>query len=153
MVVFENSGVDLGKLAGLARRMAKALRAGDLVFLEGPLGSGKTAFVRALARALDVRDPVRSPSFTLANVYRGRMTLHHLDLYRLDSLQQEDALALEEYVGEDAVTLVEWPAAGVGHLGDPSWIVRFEHESPETRWVQIEAVTDEARNRWEGAGG
>ncbi|MCX8033091.1 MAG: tRNA (adenosine(37)-N6)-threonylcarbamoyltransferase complex ATPase subunit type 1 TsaE [Thermoleophilia bacterium] len=153
MVVFENAGVDLGKLAGLARRMAKALRAGDLVFLEGPLGSGKTAFVRALARALDVRDPVRSPSFTLANVYRGRMTLHHLDLYRLDGLEQEDALALEEYVSEDAVTLVEWPGAGVGRLGDPAWIVRFEHESPETRWVQIEAVTDEARNRWEGADG
>jgi len=151
-VVFESSGVDLNQLGALARRMARALRAGDLVFLEGPLGSGKTAFVRALGEALEVRDPVRSPSFTLANIYRGRMVLQHLDLYRLVEVGQEDALALEEYISEDAVTVVEWPAVGAERLGKPTWTVRLDHESPETRWVQIEATTDEARTRWEEAG-
>ena len=70
-----------------------------------------------MAEALDVTDPVRSPSFTLANIYAGRMTVQHLDLYRLDEIGDDDALALEEYVCGDAVTLVEWPQAGIGRLG------------------------------------
>ena len=62
-------------------------------------------------------DPVRSPSFTLANIYAGRLLIQHLDLYRLDDIGDDDALALEEYVRGDAVTLVEWPQAGLGRLG------------------------------------
>ena len=73
--------------------------------------------MRAVAEALEVTDPVRSPSFTLANIYAGRLPVQHLDLYRLDEIGDDDALALEEYVGGDAVTLVEWPEAGVGRLG------------------------------------
>ena len=60
---------------------------------------------------------MRSPSFTIANIYAGRVLVQHLDLYRLDEIGDDDALALEEYVGDDAVTLVEWPQAGVGTAG------------------------------------
>ena len=75
--------------------------------------------MRAVARGLGVTDPVRSPSFTIANIYSGRVTVQHLDLYRLEEIGDEDASALEEYVRQDAVTLVEWPEAGVGRLGPP----------------------------------
>jgi tRNA threonylcarbamoyladenosine biosynthesis protein TsaE len=144
--------VDLEGLKGVGRRLGRALLAGDLVLLEGPLGSGKTTLVRAVAEVLEVADPVRSPSFTIANIYAGRVTVQHLDLYRLDHLADEDALALEEYVRADAVTLVEWPETGKARLGVPTWVVRLDHESREARRVEINAMTDDARRRWEEAG-
>jgi tRNA threonylcarbamoyladenosine biosynthesis protein TsaE len=118
------------------------------------LGAGKTTFVRAVARALKVTDPVRSPSFTIANIYAGRVTVQHLDLYRLEEIGDDDALALEEYVRADAVTLVEWPEAGLGRLGAATWTVRLEHESLHERSLAVDAGDDEAwRWRWTGRPG
>jgi len=151
--VYSHSRASLTVLTRAARRLARALRPGDLVLLLGPLGSGKTTFVRAVAEALRVSDPVRSPSFTLANIYRGDLIVRHLDLYRLETLADDDALALEEYRDDRAVTLVEWPEVGAERLGDPSWLVRLEHVSLLERAIEILAMDDAARTRWEAAGG
>ena len=150
-LVLRRQGVGLAELRRIGRRLAAALRGGDLVLLYGPLGAGKTTLVRAAAEALEVTDPVRSPSFTLANIYAGRLVVQHLDLYRLDEIGDDDALALEEYVGGDAVTLVEWPQAGIGRLGPATWKVRMAHQSLHERSVEIEAMTDDAGDRWEAA--
>jgi tRNA threonylcarbamoyladenosine biosynthesis protein TsaE len=104
-----------------------------------------------VAEELGVTDPVRSPSFTIANIYSGRLLVQHLDLYRLDELADEDALALEEYARVDAVTLVEWPEAGEGMLGPAAWTVRMGHRSVRTRSLEVEAASDEARRRWQEA--
>lgn len=151
-LVLRRGGVGLGELRRIGRRLARALRGGDLVLFYGPLGAGKTTLIRAIAGALEVTDPVRSPSFTLANIYRGTLVIQHLDLYRLDEICDDDALALEEYVARDAVTLVEWPQAGIGRLGPATWTVRLEHQSLRERSLEIEAMTGEARERWEAAG-
>ena len=116
-VVLSSEGVKQRALEQIGRRLARALRPGDLVLLYGPLGAGKTTLVRAVAAELGVADPVRSPSFTIANIYQGRVTVQHLDLYRLEEIGDDDALALEEYVRPDAITFVEWPEAGLGRLG------------------------------------
>jgi tRNA threonylcarbamoyladenosine biosynthesis protein TsaE len=152
-VVLRERGVTLKRLESIGNRLARSLRPGDLVLLYGPLGAGKTTLVRSIASALKVADAVRSPSFTIANIYHGSITVQHLDLYRLEEIVDEDALALEEYAREDSVTLVEWPQAGVGRLGPASWIVRIEHESPHARSIEIEAVTSVAADSWERAGG
>jgi tRNA threonylcarbamoyladenosine biosynthesis protein TsaE len=151
-VLLRERGVRLRTLETIGRRLARCLRPGDLVLLYGPLGAGKTALVRAIASALDVTDQVRSPSFTIANIYGGPLPIQHLDLYRVEEIGDEDALALEEYVRPDAVTLVEWPQAGVGRLGRPTWIVRIGHQSLHERSVEIEATTPDAKDRWEGSG-
>ena len=150
--VFEADTVSLPALQGHARRLAQALCPGDLVLLVGPLGAGKTAFVREVAGALGVTDAVRSPSFTLANVYAGQLTVHHLDLYRLDSVGESDALAVEEYLSPAAVTLVEWPQAGAERLGEATWVVWLEHETPETRRLAIRARDASTALRWERTG-
>jgi tRNA threonylcarbamoyladenosine biosynthesis protein TsaE len=93
--------------ADVARALAPRLAAGDVVLLYGDLGAGKTAFVRGLVEGLG-GDPgeVTSPTFTLIQEYRGRLTLHHVDLYRLSTREAED-LGLDELPAEGVVA-IEW---------------------------------------------
>lgn len=92
----------------LAGAVGELLRAGDVVSLVGDLGAGKTVFARGVARALGVTEPVVSPSFTIVREYDGRMPLVHVDVYRIDTVQELYDLGFEELVRDDAVTLVEW---------------------------------------------
>ena len=94
----------------LAGALAATLRAGDVLLLSGPLGAGKTAFVRGLASGLGIdADEVSSPTFTLVHEYRGgRLRLFHADLYRLGTAGAED-LGLDELGVQDGVLAIEWP--------------------------------------------
>ncbi len=93
----------------LAARLGARLGPGDVVALNGDLGSGKTEFVHGLAQGLEVPPQlVASPSFTLAHEYPGRLTLVHLDLYRLEDLPPELLPDLEEYLSGEQVVAVEW---------------------------------------------
>jgi tRNA threonylcarbamoyladenosine biosynthesis protein TsaE len=93
----------------LAGRIAELARPRDLLLLVGDLGAGKTAFAQGFARALGVDEQVTSPTFTLVRTYQGRLAMHHLDVYRLDRLQEADDLGLAELVDDhEGVTLIEW---------------------------------------------
>ena len=94
--------------AVVARAVADVTAGGDLLVLTGDLGAGKTAFTKAYAAALGVEDPVTSPTFTLANRYEGRCTVHHLDAYRIADLEEVRDLGLDELIEPGAVTVVEW---------------------------------------------
>ena len=100
---------------GIAARLAVRLVPGDVVLVQGELGSGKTTFVRGAARALGVEGPVTSPTYTIGHRYRGRVDVSHLDLYRFEGMSNAEWGDLEEYF-EDAVVFVEWPQAGAGFL-------------------------------------
>ena len=94
----------------LGTRLAEELRAGDVILLEGPLGAGKSELARGVARGLDVRETVTSPSFTILNVYEsGRLPLYHFDWYRLESAEELFEMGMDEYLGGDGIALVEWP--------------------------------------------
>ena len=108
--------------AGLATR----LRPGDVVTVSGELGAGKTTFVRGAARALGVRAPVTSPTFTIGNRYSGTVDVSHLDLYRFDGVSPAEWGDLEPYF-DGAVCFVEWPEAAVGVLPPVRLRVRLRH--------------------------
>ena len=136
------SGLDEAALSDLAARVAGVLVPGDVVVLSGPVGAGKTTFVRAAALSLGVRQRVTSPTYQFARGYeaeaRGRrFAVNHLDLYRLEGIEAPDALEIDDYLGADAVTFIEWAGPALGALDDPT-VVRLGHESPRTRRVSIE---------------
>jgi len=109
----------------LAARLGADLREGDVVALRGELGAGKTEFVRGLAAGLGVpEDTVASPSFALAHEYQGRLTLVHLDLYRLAELSAEFLPDVEDYLTGPQVTAVEW-AERLGSLLPPEHLDVF----------------------------
>jgi tRNA threonylcarbamoyladenosine biosynthesis protein TsaE len=102
------TGVEQTRALGAA--VASLARAGDLILLAGDMGAGKTAFTQGFARGLGVTEQVVSPTFTLAREYEGtELRLHHLDVYRLDHLQEAIDLGLSELIDDDSgVTVIEW---------------------------------------------
>src|SRR5262245_19519951 len=93
----------------LGESWGRDARSGLVIGLSGDLGAGKTQLVKGLARGLGIATRVHSPTFTLVNVYPGgRLTLFHLDLYRLDTPEQILAAGLEEYLNPSGVTVIEW---------------------------------------------
>ena len=93
----------------LGENWGRAAKRGLVIALSGDLGAGKTQLVKGIARGLGVTARVHSPSFTLVNVYSGgRLTLFHLDLYRLETPEQFLSAGLEEYLRPDGVTVIEW---------------------------------------------
>ena len=123
--------------AAVARELASGLAAGDVVLLTGDLGAGKTAFVRGLADGLGIDiGEVSSPTFTLVHEYRGgRLTLYHVDLYRLDRAATED-LGLEELGVADGVLAIEWPDR-LTHPLVPATSVQIEITGDTTRRIVI----------------
>jgi tRNA threonylcarbamoyladenosine biosynthesis protein TsaE len=109
----------------VARSLAALLEPGDVLLLAGPLGAGKTQFAKGLGEGLDVKEPIVSPTFTLAREYEGRLRMVHVDLYRLDTLGEVIDLALDE-VEPDAITVVEWGDVAVAVLPAEHLLVRIE---------------------------
>jgi tRNA threonylcarbamoyladenosine biosynthesis protein TsaE len=100
---------DTARLAGL---LAPRLEGGDALFLEGPIGAGKTFFVRELAAALGAKKLPVSASFNLMRSYKGRLKIYHFDLFRAGEADMEN-IGLDEYLGRaDGITAVEWPGEG-----------------------------------------
>lgn len=96
----------------LGARIAAGLAPGDVVLVSGELGAGKTTLVRGACRALGVKGPVASPTFTIGRRHEGaRHPVSHLDLYRLEGLGPEEPGLLEDYLTPDAVSFIEWPAS------------------------------------------
>jgi tRNA threonylcarbamoyladenosine biosynthesis protein TsaE len=122
----------------LGARIAARLQPGDLVLLSGDLGSGKTTLIRGACRALGVTSPVTSPTFTIGQRYGGRMPISHLDLYRLESLEDEDPALLDDYLRLDGVAFVEWPGAGESRLGRPALELRLAHVDEERRRIEVQ---------------
>ncbi len=93
----------------IAKAFSKELKAGDVICLNGDLGTGKTAFVQGLVKALGYADPISSPTFTIVNCYEeARLPIYHFDVYRIEDPDEMYEIGYEEYVYGDGISLIEW---------------------------------------------
>ena len=125
----------------LGKQIGTQLRGGEILLLDGALGTGKTVFVKGLAAALEV-DPeeVTSPSFTLVNPYAGRLPLFHIDLYRLEAgLAAAYAIDLDELVTDErAVIVIEWAERlGTYPLSAKAWHIKISGDGEAERRILI----------------
>ena len=125
----------------LAAEIAALAAPGDLIVLAGDLGTGKTAFAQGFARGLGVDEPVTSPAFILVRTYEGRLPMTHLDVYRLDTMQELVDLGISELLDQGAVTLVEWGDAVTPALPADFLEVRMEATAgPDDRLLTVRSV-------------
>jgi tRNA threonylcarbamoyladenosine biosynthesis protein TsaE len=135
----------------LAAALATLLRPGDLVLLAGDLGAGKTAFVQGAAGGLGVGGPVVSPTFTLVREYGGRVPVVHMDVYRLDRVQDVIDLGFDEYLDARSVVLIEWGDVIQGLLPE-SWLgvrLSLDDQDEMRRTVDIAGTGPSWTARWE----
>jgi tRNA threonylcarbamoyladenosine biosynthesis protein TsaE len=135
----------------LGRAVAEALRPGDVVALAGDLGAGKTAFVQGAAAGLGVTDPVVSPTFTLVREYDGRVHVIHVDVYRLDRINDVVDLGFDEFLDGSAVVFVEWGDVIQGLLPE-SWLavdLLLDERDDTRRSVRLRGTGPTWTARWE----
>lgn len=123
----------------LGRSIGRALEGGEVLALIGELGVGKTALVRGIAAGLKAPASVSSPTFVLIHEYRGRLPLIHVDLYRLRTDAEAEAIGLEDYFNGQAVIAIEWADRFPALLPADRLEVRLRHKSPTIRTVQLSA--------------
>lgn len=136
--------VDLVALQAAAQALAPRLCAGQVVYLEGPLGAGKTTFVQALLAALAYRDAVKSPTYSLVESYAlTEFELFHFDLYRLKDPSECAFMGLRDYLRDDALCVFEWPDKGAGYLPPPQWHITLEYAGA----ARFLSITENKRER------
>ncbi|MCL2145495.1 MAG: tRNA (adenosine(37)-N6)-threonylcarbamoyltransferase complex ATPase subunit type 1 TsaE [Endomicrobia bacterium] len=121
----------------LGEKFAKKLKSGDIVFLKGDLGSGKTTFTQGIVKAFGNKSFAGSSSFILVNEYEaGKCKLFHIDLYRLNSVSVRD-LGIEEYLFNGNIAVIEWPDRLLDFQNDNTWSIEIEAEE-NVRKIKIE---------------
>jgi len=127
--------MNAGQTERVGAHIAAQLRAGDVLLLSGDLGAGKTVFARGVARGLGISGPVASPTFVLLRCYPGRVPLHHFDLYRLSDTDAFYDAGLADYLGGEAVSLVEWPERCPGAMPGCRLEIRIDYGAGEDERV------------------
>jgi tRNA threonylcarbamoyladenosine biosynthesis protein TsaE len=130
---------DAAATEAVGRAVGERLGPGDVVLLAGELGTGKTTFVRGACRALGVDGPITSPTFAIANRYpaAGGLIVAHLDLYRLAGIDDEDPDLLDDYLGADRVSFVEWPTPDLAFGGRVPISVTLAHLGGDRRRIEV----------------
>lgn len=146
----------------LAAAIAALATAGDVILLAGELGAGKTAFAQGFGSGLGVKEPITSPTFTLARQYEGALVLHHLDVYRLERYSELQDVGVNELIDGGGVVLIEWgdavaPALPNDYLeitltyGDGDDDRLLELRCVGSRWSARERVLGESIDQWKAS--
>jgi tRNA threonylcarbamoyladenosine biosynthesis protein TsaE len=122
----------------LARTLALHFREPNLVVLTGPLGAGKTIFVKGLARALHIDEAhVSSPSFTMVNEYSGERPIFHFDLFRLNHISELRELGWDDYLQREGLIVVEWGERAAEALPAKYYVIRFDIVGEQQRHITV----------------
>jgi len=135
----------------LAGEIARRAVPGTVIALTGDLGAGKTCFIQGLAAGLGIAGPVTSPTFIMIAEHTGRLTLHHVDLYRTASLAEIRALGLDELLDGAGVTAIEWAEKAEPLLPSRAIRIHIQGAGNEPRTVEIDGVPSSWPPDWHGA--
>ena len=122
----------------LGTRLGELAQAGDVILLTGNLGSGKTCLTQGIAWGLGVKEYAFSPSFVIVREYHGRLTLYHIDFYRLDRIEEIADLGLDEYLYGKGVCVVEWAEKGMAVLPEEHLLINLSYISDTERSISFE---------------
>jgi len=121
-------------------RVARYLKSGDILCLFGELGSGKTTFVKGIAKGLRINPTqVNSPTFVLLNIYEGRLPLYHFDFYRLGKQQEISAIGYDEFFYDEGVTVVEWAERLKELMPKENLRIQLYYQEENERLIKISA--------------
>ena len=124
----------------LGNRLGKLAQVGDVFLLVGGLGAGKTCLTQGIAWGLDIEGYATSPSFVVVNQYQGRLPLYHIDLYRLDRLEEVIELGLDDYLYGRGVCVVEWAEKALDMLPKEHLLVEMSYLSDTSRNLVLKPV-------------
>lgn len=129
------------EMRDFAAHLAACIEGGAIIYLYGSLGAGKTTFARGFLRALGYNDKVKSPTFSLVEMYDfDERTIFHFDLYRLEDPRELKDIGIEEYFIPNAICLIEWPEKGMPFLPEPDLACHIDFAN-EGRAIILEAYT------------
>jgi|TARA_B110000116_G_C16732362_1_gene534316 tRNA threonylcarbamoyladenosine biosynthesis protein TsaE len=123
----------------IAASLAKALPINQVLKLSGTLGTGKTTFVQGLAKAWQITETVKSPTFNLYSIHPGSRQLIHLDAYRLNNPSEAESLLIEEFLEAPYCLAVEWPEKVDGWMEDEAWLLQFSIQKENEHHIKLEA--------------
>jgi tRNA threonylcarbamoyladenosine biosynthesis protein TsaE len=129
----------------LGRRIGELAAAGDVYLLSGELGAGKTCLTQGIAWGLGIEEYALSPTFVIMREMHGRLSLYHLDLYRLDDLAEIAELGLDDYFYGDGLCVVEWAEKGLPVLPPEHLRIEMDHRAESERGLTFTAVGDRYR--------
>jgi tRNA threonylcarbamoyladenosine biosynthesis protein TsaE len=130
---------DESETLAFAEKLAKILPSKTLIFLNGPLGAGKTTMVRGILRASGHQGSTKSPTYTLVEPYQlSDKMFYHFDLYRLGDPEELEYIGIRDYLTETAICLVEWPEKGAGFMPEADLVINLNYEG-EARRITLEA--------------
>ncbi len=130
-----------------AEKVGNLLKGGEIIAYKGSMGAGKTTFTRGLCIGLGLPDEVTSPTFALVNEYRGKITLYHFDMYRIQSSDDLETTGFYDYISDDSVLAVEWSENISEALPQNTICITFDRIDENTREITIEGD-----NRFDGLG-
>ena len=136
-ITIDSESVEQTRSVG--RRIGELLESGLCIGLFGPLGSGKTQFVKGLAAGLGVPESVtvNSPTFVVINEYSGRRHVYHIDAYRLSGADEAASLGFDEMIGSGGVVVVEWAERVAGLLPEDHLSIHFDHSGESRRRIAV----------------
>lgn len=132
---YEFITVDSAETEHFAATLAGFLKPGDVIALEGDLGAGKTTFTKGLARGLEIKKTVNSPTFTIIKEYHGRLPLYHMDVYRVEDAYED--LGFDEYFEGEGITVVEWAHLIEEQLPTDRLTIYLYHEGLDQRKIVL----------------
>jgi len=137
MIEFNFTSKSPGQTQKLGIHIGKLAQNGDTFLLTGNLGSGKTCLTQGIAWGIGVEEYAFSPTFVLVKEYHSRLPLYHIDLYRLDSIEEIIDLRLEEYTDSDGICIIEWAEKGLSVLPKENLLITLNYISPRIRTLDF----------------